>query len=210
MMLGMSNPDYVAIEYAGQLTGIPARTLRRWAEAGKVPVVAGQRGRLVRLDDVRKLAAMTGHQPTMPQMTGVAAGHTTGHMTDDVADNNAPALVSDAARSQLEVVRNEWLQPLIDQLRETERALGRTQAERDQARQEVGAARRERDALQAEVDRLREAESANAPVDAPEPPGHGEVPNVTWQEAYSEPVPTQVSLATGWRRWWRRVMGHEG
>jgi hypothetical protein len=37
----MSEPEYVAIEDAGRLTGVPARTLRRWAEAGKVPVVAG-------------------------------------------------------------------------------------------------------------------------------------------------------------------------
>jgi predicted site-specific integrase-resolvase len=45
----MSDPEYVAIEYAGRVTGVPARTLRRWAEAGKVPVIAGQRKRFVRL-----------------------------------------------------------------------------------------------------------------------------------------------------------------
>jgi hypothetical protein len=139
-----NDPEYVAIEYAGQVTGVPARTLRRWAEAGKVPVVAGQRKRLVRLDDVRRLAEMTGHRPASLDITGASAGQPAGHVADAVVHDDMPevtAVVSPAARAQLEAVRDEWLQPLIDQLRETERALGRTEAERDQARQE-------RDALQ--------------------------------------------------------------
>jgi hypothetical protein len=203
-------PEYVAIEYAGQVTGVPARTLRRWAEAGKVPVIAGQRGRLIRLEDVRKLATMTGHGPVGPDMTGAYAGHVTGHVAGDVVDDNVPVVVPETARAQLEAVRDEWLQPLIDQLRETERALGRTEAERDQARQEMSAARLERDALQAELDRLREAESANAPQDAPELRGRVDTLEVTadtLREAHSEPVPAEVSLATAWRRWWRRMTG---
>src|SRR3954470_14794557 len=113
----MSEPEYVAIEVAGRLTGVPARTLRRWAEAGKVPVVAGRRKRLVRLDDVRRLAAMTGHQPGTDDLTGAHAGQATGHMAEGVEHDNMPssAAVSPAARSQLEAIRDEWLQPLIDQ-----------------------------------------------------------------------------------------------
>lgn len=30
------------------------------------------------------------------------------------------------------------------------------------------------------------------------------------QDAPGDPVPAEVALATGWRRWWRRIMGHEG
>jgi hypothetical protein len=49
MMLSHERVRVCGHEDAGQLTGVPARTLRRWAEADKVPVVAGQRKRLVRL-----------------------------------------------------------------------------------------------------------------------------------------------------------------
>ena len=41
------------------------------------------------------------------------------------------------ARSQLDAVRDEWLQPLVDQLRALERDYGRVEQERDQLRAEV-------------------------------------------------------------------------
>src|SRR3954470_19061750 len=147
----MTDPEYVAIEYAGQVTGVPARTLRRWAEAGKVPVVTGQRKRLVRLDDVRRLAAMTGHEPASPDMAEGYAGQGAGHAAGDVADDNVaqlPVSVSPAARSQLEAIRDEWLQPLVDQLGQAQRTIGRLEAERDQVTQE-------RDALRTELEQLR-------------------------------------------------------
>lgn len=57
------------------------------------------------------------------------------------------------------------------------------------------------------------AESTHAPVDALEPPGRADPvlrDDLTLRETHSEPVPTEVSLATAWRKWWRRVLGHEG
>ena len=178
----MSDPEYVAIEHAGRVTGDPARTLRRWAETGKVLVVAGQRKRVVRLDDVRRLAAMTGHQPDATDLTGASAGQATGHMAEGVADDNMPpssGAVSPAARSQLEAIRDEWLQPLIDQLREAERTIGRLEAERDQAAQE-------RDALRSELTGLIHES--------------GHQPSHVAAEASETPRPA-------WRRWWRRVPG---
>lgn len=208
----MSDPEYVAIEYAGHVTGVPARTLRRWAEAGKVPVMAGQRKRLVRLDDVKRLAEMTGHRPASPDMTGASAGQPAGHVADVVDGDDttgATVVVSSAARAQLEAVRDEWLQPLIDQLRETERALGRTEAERDQARQE-------RDALQ---ERLAALEAMKTPdlsefgqrtQDANRAPQRDDDRDRA-SESLDDPSwlqkPASDSLALRWRRWWRRVTG---
>ena len=57
------------------------------------------------------------------------------------------------------------------------------------------------------------AKTAYAPESAQEGPGRVDPPLVddsTLRQAYKEPVPAQVALATGWRRWWRRVMGHAG
>ena len=54
-----------------------------------------------------------------------------------------------AARSQLDAVRDEWLQPLVDQLRALERDYGRVEQERDQ--------------LWAELERLQA--SAGAPTE---------------------------------------------
>jgi hypothetical protein len=136
----MSEPEYVAIEVAGRLTGVPARTLRRWAEAGKEPVVAGQRKRLVRLDDVRRLAAMTGHQQDADDLTGAYAGQATGHMTEGVTGDTVPpssGALAPTPQAYLEEIRDEWLQPLIDQLREAERTIGRLEAERDALRAEL-------------------------------------------------------------------------
>lgn len=125
--------------------------------------------------------------------------------------------VSVSARAQLSALVEEMLAPIISQHEEQTaqlaRQLGRTEAERDQAREEVSAARLERDALQLELDRQREAESATASQDAQDalrrvdPPG---VDDLTLREAEIEPAPTEISLATAWRRWWRRVLGHEG
>lgn len=50
----------------------------------------------------------------------------------------------------------------------------------------------------------------DASVDAQNAPGRTDPllrDDLTLREAHSEPVPTEVSLATAWRRWWRRVMG---
>ena len=166
----MSDPEYVAIEYAGRVTGVPARTLRRWAEAGKVPAIAGQRKRLVRLDDVRRLAAMTGHRPATAEMTGAYAGQDSGQMATGVADDNMPhpGAVTPAARSQLEAIRDEWLQPLVDQLREAERMIGRLEVERDQAAQQ-------RDALRAELAE-KQTSRGHAPQNAIAAPPRDDAP----------------------------------
>jgi hypothetical protein len=62
----------------------------------------------------------------------------TGQVAEGVVGDNMPptSAVSPAARSQLEAIRDEWLQPLIDQLREAERTIGRLEAERDALRVE--------------------------------------------------------------------------
>ena len=48
--------DFVAVEAAGKLAGISPRTLRHWIATGKLPAIPGKRGKLVRLEEVRRRA----------------------------------------------------------------------------------------------------------------------------------------------------------
>lgn len=63
-------------------------------------------------------------------------------------------------------------------------------------------------------ERTRETpESAHAPVDAMEGSGRAQPPqmtNETSQEGHAAPLPRQATQVTGWQRWLRRIMGHEG
>jgi hypothetical protein len=141
----MTDPEYVAIGHAARVIGVPGKTLRRWVAAGQLPVVAGQPKRVVRLEDARRLAALTGHQPGAADLGATGAGQTTDHLAEGVADDTmlpSPSGVSPATRSQLEANRDESPQSLIDRLREAGRTISRLEAELDQIA-------RERDALRA-------------------------------------------------------------
>jgi hypothetical protein len=171
MLPAMSEPDeYVAIEYAGQVTGVPARTLRRWAAAGRVPVMAGQRKRLVRLADVRRLADATGHRPASPVMTGEYAGHTAGQVAEELAepiDVTAPAEIPAAARAQLAAIRDEFVAPLVEQIREQAERIGRLEAERDALWATVERLEAEQEAAQTQNKGSGRAEIRETAVDAP-------------------------------------------
>jgi hypothetical protein len=132
---------------------------------------------------------MTGHQPATDTVTGAYAGHATGHVAAGVADDNmpSPGAVSPAARSQLEAIRDEWLQPLVDQLREAERTIGRLEAERDQAAQE-------RDVLRSQL-----AEAHEQVTSVIHESGH-QTSDVAAEESETRPA--------AWRRLWRQVTEH--
>ncbi len=175
--------EYLPVESAGNVAGIPPRTLRSWITAGKLPATEGPRGKLVRLGDVLAIAEATGRRPAHDRQpvgnAGMPAGFA-GEAAGDVADVGAVA-VSPTARAQLEAIRDEWLRPLTDRVEALARENGRLQAERD--------------ALRAELDRVRaEHEAAVARSDAP---GAMETP-ATGQGA------------RGALRWlWARLIGQE-
>ncbi len=52
--------DYLAVHLAVHLAGVSERTLRPWIKRGKVSSIAGNRGALVRLADVRSVADLAG------------------------------------------------------------------------------------------------------------------------------------------------------
>ncbi len=123
----------------------------------------------------------------LPDQEGRPPGdHEVGYQGDHQPDQEATSpsvAVSPAARAQLEAVRDEWLQPLVDQLRSAERTIGRLEAERDH--------------LQAEVERLQAAQ--DAPQAAPFAPGEAEPAEAS-----------QDSSSSWWTSWWRRLTGGTG
>ena len=197
----MSEPsnvaDFVAVEAAGKLAGISPRTLRHWIATVKLPAIPGKRGKLVRLEEVRRLAVLVGKEPLAGNLTGNAATSAdmvAGNAADPVAGS---ALVSPSARAQLEAVRDEWFAPLIAQITEQAERIGRLEAERDGQAAMVEELRRRAEAAEAEADTLR---LRLAEVDVPA------VVVVAGQEATAAPratatTPTAHRPAHGlWRR----------
>lgn len=69
------------------------------------------------------------------------------------------------------------------------------------------------DILDAEERSPSVAKTPAASQDAQNAPGRADPSlrdDLTLRETHTEPVLTEISLATAWRRWWRRVMGHQG
>jgi len=54
-----NDTDYVTLTGAADAANIPASTLRRWIESGRLPATTGDRGRLVRLADVWRLVEVS-------------------------------------------------------------------------------------------------------------------------------------------------------
>lgn len=123
----MAEGEYVTVESASHMTGVPPRTLRRWVQDGKVAAITGQRGKLIRLGDVRTIAQLTGRTVGQP----ATAEESAGQVTEDL-----PA-ISPAASAQLAAIRDEWLRPLVDQVAELSKDLGRVTAERDALRAQL-------------------------------------------------------------------------
>lgn len=133
--------EFVAVESAGKRAGISPRTLRHWIATGKLPAIAGKRGKLVSIAEVRRLALLTGktvgNPDDPPGNPATSADPLAEDVAGNLADNADAALVTDTARQRLATIRDEWLQPLIDRIGELERQGGRLEAERDAAREEV-------------------------------------------------------------------------
>lgn len=98
-----NDTDYVTLTGAADAANIPASTLRRWIESGRLPATTGDRGRLVRLADVWRLVEAPERTPEGTAER--AAMGTTERAPDhirslpDIAEETAPLVpVSPPAR----------------------------------------------------------------------------------------------------------------
>ena len=160
----MSDRDerqYVTVAMAAELTGIPARTLRRWSRDGQLPAVAASGGKLVALDDVERIVTMKRpdhghHEPTATMAEPVATAMTTA--TRPLAEQQLATL-----RDGLVAPLVELTEKLTTAIAEQAETIGRVTAERDQAQ-------RDRDALQVRLSTLEAAyvEVSQSQPDAPQ------------------------------------------
>jgi len=176
------DPDeYLSVEVAGQVAGIPPRTLRRWVLAGRVSATEGPRGKLVRLGDVHALAETTG-RPLAGQWPEGAPATDADQVAEMAGHDSAMAGHATATGAGVD------LAPLV------ELVAGLHQENRQLA--EAAAVWQVR-AMQAE-DRLKQLTAGpdlrdDGPTTAPEGAAVTNTPNST-----------QDNPAPWWARWWRR------
>ena len=168
----------IAVDLAGARAGIPPRTLRDWISKGKLPAVAGPRGKLVRMSDVRRIAVLTGRSVEDAsgnvRARGNVATGTPGNVADpdtlddwiDV-DDELPSLPAiDGMSARLAAFVGRAMAPVIAQLTEQAEVIGRLREREEVATAAAATAERARrdDASQADQlvnlleDRIRELE----------------------------------------------------
>lgn len=136
----------VPIAEAAEQLGVTIGLLRKRAQRGTMPAYKVDGRWFVVLDTTEPIV-----QPNSSGQDVQDVPSRTGQNTETPPP---PRSVSPAAMSQLEAIRDEWLQPLIDQNGELQRRLGRTEEQRDAAIRE---AERERIARQRVDQKLEEA-----------------------------------------------------
>jgi hypothetical protein len=125
----------VSVAEAAHILGLTPGAIRKRIERGQLAAhkVSGQWHVVLNSDET------TRHD------SGVAPDTT---RQGDATRQDTTVAVSSAARSQLEAIRDEWLAPLVAQIREQAEEIGRLRADQE-------AVRRERDALATELERER-------------------------------------------------------
>jgi len=125
--------QYITVEAAATSTGVSARTIRFWIANGKLPATAEKRGKLVRLADVTTLAEVTGRTISPEQNQNDPA------IATAVATAGSAAVVPSPDAQALEMIRDEWLRPLIAEIGDLREELGKVKAERDAAVERLSA-----------------------------------------------------------------------
>jgi len=88
--------EYGTIRTVARLTGVPERTLRRWATQGKVPTIEGEAGQLIRVADAVAAAQRHG-RPTYRQVPPVAEPRPGGGHTSLTPHSGAESAAADTA-----------------------------------------------------------------------------------------------------------------
>lgn len=204
---GQSGQPHLSARAAADLLGVNERTIRRWLTEGRIsaPKVRGayrfdpdeiERARLVLLgeDEAGNIII----EADAPDTTG--SERTPGHARSD--RTAADAALSTSARFQLESIRDEWLQPLITQLKDQAEEIGRLKEAESRERARADAAEEDAEHLREEIDALRGLSEATR---SPERP----VEQRTLGEVYapdSRPIAPGSPNPEAPRPLWKRIL----
>ena len=196
----MSDPrGGIPIAEAAAQLGVTVELLRKRAQRKTIPAYKADGRWFIVVD-----AAL--ERDDLPDGTDQDGTSRPGRSVSWTADQaSRPTAVPLAARAQLDAIRDEWLQPLIDQLKEQAEQIGRLEAERDIVTGERDELRRRVAGLEAELRRdvPNPHPTHSDDVDAPDAPDNTFVAGPpAWRRA-PEAVPPPAPR----RPWWRRLLG---
>ena len=160
----LPHPPALSARAAASKLGVNERTVRRCIDQGQIAAVKVRGSYRIAVEEIERVRiAVLGEGPgnviEAPTRTGtdasdrpVMSGRGRSAADTAAAADAAPSsvTVSPAARSQLEAIRDEWLRPIMERNEELARENGRLE-------ERVVGVERERDALAAEVGRLKAA-----------------------------------------------------
>ena len=178
-------PVYESVKDAARRMGLSDNAVRLRIKRGTLPAEKIGDNWFVAVGDDQR--PTTDQRPVISQTTTTDQSRPT--TTDRLVDDQS-LVVAERIRVELETIREEWLQPLIDQIRELEHDRGRLESEHDRAnqdaedlRQRAVTAESERDALRSRVSDL-EAQQAESPI---EPTSMPETqPRRTWWQFWKQ------------------------
>lgn len=130
----------VPLRVAARSAGVPERTVRNWVTSGKLAAMRGERGYLVRIADVKRVAAIAGREAATSPVADESAA--------PVAAETAVGLPIAEQEERAVAMIQRAFDPLVEELGRLREELGREKALRE-------AAERERDELREQVRRAR-------------------------------------------------------
>jgi DNA-binding transcriptional MerR regulator len=113
--------NLVAVSVAARSTGKHSRTLRYWISNGKLPATRGKGGMLVNLDDVRRIAALTGNENGRENKQNTSTERLSMEMSEGLSLSSASVSQKE---NNISIIIRETLAPFIIDLREAHEEIG--------------------------------------------------------------------------------------
>jgi hypothetical protein len=113
--------NLVAVSVAARSTGKHSRTLRYWIQNGKLPATRGKGGMLVSLDDVRRIAALTGNENGKENKQNIPTEPPSMEMSEGLSLSSASVSHKE---NNISIIVGEMLAPFIIELKQAHEEIG--------------------------------------------------------------------------------------